>query len=70
MAELQFIDVWQTLPQYNEPHKSSIAYGGNRESKAYAVGVILHGATITFDRKDVPKIIELLQMENSPLVKD
>ena len=66
--ELQFISVWQDKND-NGTHKSTIAFGGNRK-KAYVLGNIPHGATFTFDKKDVSKIIELLKMENSPLIHD
>ena len=64
MTGLKWLTVWQG------EHKSSIGYGGNKGGKAFVTGNIPHGAQFTFDRGQVPKIIELLKMKNSPLVKD
>ena len=62
--DLQFLTVWQG------DHKSSIGFGGVKGGKAFISGNIPHGAEFTFDRKEVPRIIELLIMPDSPLVKD
>lgn len=61
---LKFLDVWQG------EHKSSIGYGGNKGGKAFVSGNIPHNAEFTFSRKQVPTIIKLLKMKDSPLVKD
>ena len=70
MSELQFLSVYQGKNRDGYQHKSSIAYGGKRGGKTYIVGNIPHGAELTFAKKDIPKIVKLLQMENSPFVKD
>jgi len=61
---LKFLDVWQG------EHKSSIGYGGNKGGKAFVSGNIPHNAEFTFSRKQVPMIIKLLKMKDSPLVKE
>lgn len=64
---LSYIAVWQG------EHKSSIGWSDKPENnggKAYVMGNIPHGATFMFDRKEVPRIIKMLKMKDSPLVKD
>lgn len=63
---LSFITVWQ------DEHKSSIGWSDKPENnggRAYTLGNIPHGATFMFDKKEVPRIIKILKMKNSPLVK-
>jgi hypothetical protein len=65
---VSFITVWQG------DHKSSIGWSDKTDDpgggKAYVLGNIPHNAPFMFDRKEVSKIIKLLKMKNSPLVKD
>lgn len=64
---LDWLAVWQG------DHKSSIGWSDKPDDpnggKAFVSGNIPHNAPFMFDRKEVPKIIKLLKMKNSPLVK-
>ena len=64
-ATSSFIDVWQGS---DGDHKSSIGY--KEGEKAYVLVVINHNSKFMFSKKDVPKIIKLLKMKNSPLIKE
>ena len=59
----KYIDIWQ------DEHKSTLAYYEDEPASAWAMGNIPHNAPLTFSKKEVPKIIKLLKMKNSPLVK-
>ena len=57
------------LDIYQGEHKSTLAYYENEPGSAWAMGNIPHNAPLTFSKKQVPTIIKLLKMKNSPLVK-
>jgi hypothetical protein len=59
----KYIDIYQG------EHKSTLAYYENQAGSSWAMGNIPHNAPLTFNKKQVPTIIKLLKMKNSPLVK-
>ncbi len=64
---LEWLAVWQG------DHKSSIGWSDKPDDpnggKAFVSGNIPHNAPFMFARKEVPRIIKLLKMKNSPIVK-
>jgi hypothetical protein len=60
----KYLDIWQG------DHKSTLAYYEGQPASAWAMGNIPHNAPLTFSRKEVTRIINLLKMKNSPLVKE
>lgn len=60
----KYLDIFQG------EHKSTLAYYEEEPASSWAMGNIPHNAPLTFSRKEVPKIIKLLKMKNSPLVRE
>lgn len=60
---LEFIDLWQGK---EGDHKSSLSIG---KDGVRVLGVIPHGSQFMFDKKDVPKLMKLLKMKDSPIIK-
>ena len=61
--KIDFIDIWQGK---EGDHKSSLSIG---KDGITVLGVITHGSKFMFDKKDVPKLLKLLKMKDSPIIK-
>lgn len=63
MRDEEYIGIWQGR---DGEHKSSLSIG---KDGITVVGVIQHGSKFMFDKKDVPKVMKLLKMKDSPIIK-